>query len=164
MVMPLIARICITMETYIVSKENNWCKVLKGVQLRFCIVYKLSWGPFQLSASNYVNVKVIHTLCAILTIIDHQAESIRSHAFILGYLLSSIDQVSQNVLLILAGIAQAIKTVFVLGDDKEMDRTLRVNVPKRQAKIIFENNICRDLFGHNLVEEGGRSGVDCWVT
>lgn len=111
-----------------------------------------------------MNVKVIHTLCTVLAIIDHQAESIRSHAFILGHLLSSVDQMPQNVLLVLTGIAQSIQAVLVLGNDKEVDGALRVNVAERQAKLIFENNISRDFFGHNLVEEGSCSGVDCWVT
>ena len=70
-----------------------------------------------------MNMQVIDTLGSVRAVVNDRPESSRNQPFLVRYLLCGKKKVTQQSCLILAGIGQAIETVFIFRDDKEMHRS-----------------------------------------
>ena len=85
-----------------------------------------SGRPRQLTPTQHMDVKMVHTLSPVFSIVYYQAKSTRT--FLLTHILSHINQMTQKILLVLAGITQLCKPIPILWDDKHVHRSLGVDV------------------------------------
>ena len=82
--------------------------------------------PRQLPPAQHVNVKMVDALRPVLPVVHNDAEALR--ALLLSHALCHVHQVAQDLLLILAGVAQPREPVALLGDDEHVHRRLGVDV------------------------------------
>ena len=57
----------------------------------------LSWWPAHLSAPAYMQMKMVHWLSPVLSVIDHDTESIIQDSFLSSYLLCYQHEVSEEL-------------------------------------------------------------------
>lgn len=68
---------------------------------------------------------------------------------LLRHELGDIEEVAKLCLVGLCRLAETGQTITILGDDEEMDRSLRTDVAESQRLIILVDNVGRDLVGYH---------------
>lgn len=71
------------------------------------------WWPAELLATHNVQMQVVHTLATLRSVIDHDTVS-GLQALLLGNMLSYIQQVTQQHLVVLLSLAQPGQALAVL--------------------------------------------------
>ena len=90
-----------------------------------------------------------YSLSGLFAIVDHQPEGI-SITFLFGYLTGNQYQVPQQVPVVNRGPGD--HGYGMLRDHEDMYRCLWIDIPERQAPVIFINDICRYFPGNYLAE------------
>lgn len=98
--------------------------------------------PVECSSAKDVNVQVIDRLAAISATIDDGAVSVRQTK-LLGDFLRGQQQVPQQSLILTRSCREVCQ--FFFGDHQHMRRSLRRDVMKCQAQIIFMDDLSRDF-------------------
>ena len=110
----------------------------------------------RISYSTY-NVEVVHTLCPVASVVDNDPESART--LFLSELLGHKHHVTQDCLLVLAGLGELRQAVAILGDDQKVDGRLWIDVPKGNAKFVVVDLVCGNVSRQDFIENGGGSSV-----
>ena len=113
-----------------------------------------TWWPAELLSTNYVNVKMEHTLAPVPALVDHSAISVLVQAFLASDLSCNHHQVTEQLLVPLLSLSNSRKSITVLGDHQEVLRCDRGNITERQTLIILVDHVRRDLLSDNLIEDG----------
>ena len=111
--------------------------------------------PFQGAATQKMDMKMRDAFTAIRTIINDQAETRVIESFLFRDGLCDKDQMTQKRFVFGFGLGHA--RDFLFGDDQDVNRSLRLDVMKGQAKIIFKGNpggnLPGDDFGKNRAHD-----------
>ena len=102
-------------------------------------------------------MQVGHGFAAVFAVIDHQAEAFLAGVIeteVAGNFAGGEQQVAEQCLVFAAGFADAGDDFF--WDDQDVGRCLRLNVAKREAVIVFVDDVRRDFAGDDFFEKGHR--------
>ena len=107
-----------------------------------------------------MQVQVVDGLRPAHAVVDHDAEPVLAQPLLLGDLPRHEEQVAEGLFVLgRRGLGEPAEPVAGLWDHQEMDGGLRGDVAEGQALGVLEDDVCRDLLGDDLVEEGGVPGV-----
>ena len=114
-------------------------------------------------------MQVVDRLRPARPVVDDDAEAVLAQPLLFRDLLRHEEQVAQR-LPVLRGRRprEPAEPVARLRDHQKVDGGLRGDVAEGQALFVLEDDVCRDLLGDDLVEEGGVAGVGalggavCW--
>ena len=99
-------------------------------------------------------VQMINALTPMATIVDDSTVAILTQSFASGHFGSNVHQVPKQVLMPLFRLAQLAETVSVLRNDQKVRFGNWGDIPKRQAGVVFVDDVCGDFFPHQLVKQG----------
>ena len=116
------------------------------------VPHGLSRRPVQGSAAEEVNVQVIDRLAAVSAAVDDGAISVRQTE-LLGDFLCCEQQVSEQRLIRVLSRREIGQLLF--RDHQHMRRSLRRDVMKRQAKIVFMDDLGWDFFVDDPLKDRG---------
>ena len=96
---------------------------------------------------------MIDRLASVLSIIDHNSETVLIEPFLLSSLGNDDHQVAQKSSMRVIGFAQLRETLPIFWDHQEMSFGNCIDISKSQAQIVFKDYISWDLFRHDLVKD-----------
>lgn len=102
------------------------------------------------------------SFASVLTIVDDHPETLFLVTLLTGNLSDLEHQVAQEFLI--TGFGKRDPGDGFLGNEKEVDRSLRCNVAEAETEIIFVNDIGRNFPGDDFLEESGFVAHDSRVS
>jgi hypothetical protein len=125
--------------------------------LRYKILLALesshSRRPRKLLPAQDVNVKMIHALAALHSVVDHASES-RVELLLLGHELSGVHEMTQNSLVFLRRLGETRQTGANLWNDQKVSLCLRVDVAESQRQVVLVNDGGGDFLGDDFIKDG----------
>lgn len=115
------------------------------------LIVDLPRRPLHLPATHHMQMKVVHRLGTLRTVIYHNPKSF-CEPFLFCHKLSSVHQVTEQRLLVRPRLAELSKTISHLRNDQKMDWRLRIDISEGQAIFIFVDDCCRNILVDDLVE------------
>ena len=103
-------------------------------------------------ASNYVDVQMVDTLAAILSVVNDNPVASLVKSLLLGNLGDGDHQMAEHGGVGLVGLAQLGEALSVFWDHQKVGFANWSNVSESQADIVFVNDVCWDFLGNNLVK------------
>lgn len=109
----------------------------------------LAWRPAHSASTQQMQMKMMDRLPAILPGIDN-------HAISLAQLLRprqigrSHQKMSQKRFML--GKCLGLRSKVLSGNDQQVNRSLGIDIRKRNAELVLIDTLCRDVTGENLAE------------
>ena len=98
-----------------------------------------------------MDMQVVHTLTAMLPIVDHNSEAL-TEAFLFGDLGDHNHHVAEQLLVPLLCELKLAQAISVLGDHQEVGLCNWGDISESETEVVFVDHSCRNFFLDNLVE------------